>query len=307
MKYLLRKCARIVSETRGDNTLASMKTFLIILLPVLALGIVGGSYYYFEIYQPENAARVILAEYKKIELLGFKPDTSRLKDERDFAMGEEALTERTRALNAMGESVDALQIIKRLEHVREDMRSFVSLSLSLHNNALEAVRFYRHAAAIQEAFAAMQGEGADQNVSPKTIGDFQNLWNGNARTIQREAEELFRVEYTRLAEPSFSELKASWEKAGAGLDFLMDLLNSLDPAASLQNATSLFSASQSSKLEKSGKDMEAFTELLDSALEGMNAYDILMFRDSSIISQTELAERIFALIMTMRELEQRYP
>ena len=283
-----------------------MKTILIILLPILALGVVGGSYYYFEIHQPENSARAILAEYQKLESLGFKPDTSRLKDEHDFAKGETVLTERVGQLNTLVESVDALQTIKRLEHVREQLRSFVSLSHSLTAEAEEIVRFYRRATAIQESFAAMQGEETSQDALPKTIGDLQKLWNDNAHTIQQEAAELFRVEYSHLAEPSFSELQAGWEKADPGLDFLLKLINSLNSAVSLQHATSLFSASQSSKLEKSGKDMEAFVKLLDSALEDMNAYDILMFRDSSIISQTELTERIFALVTIMQELEQRY-
>lgn len=284
----------------------SMKTILIILLPILALGIAGGSYYYFEIYQLENSARAILAEYQKVVSLGFKPDTSRLENERDFAKGETALTERVGQLNSLTESMGALQTIKRLEHVREQLRSFASLSLSLHNEALESVRFYRHVAEIQHLFAAMQDEDVSQRSQPKTVGNLQKLWNDMASGIRKEAEELFRVEYAGLAEPSFAELKESWKKADAGLDFLLNLINSLNPAASLQSATNLFSSTQQSKLEKSGKDVEAFVNLLEKASKGLNAYDILMFRDTRIISQTELSERIYALMITMQELEQRY-
>ena len=287
-----------------------MKTTLIIILSLLIIATTGGSYYYYWVYQPKQYAEQIVAVYTKLEAAGLKPDTSTLKDKNDYQAAIKVLDERVGLLTRTQTDLAAIKPPKSFAHIHADMTDFVAFLLKQHREAQGMVVFFSKAHDLLTQFEATKEVfSMPQKNNIVTAGDLQKFWEKHIAEIKVTGKELFAAEVAGLKEPSFLELKSSWEKALPAADVLLDIVRSFNPKLPIEQAGNALSAAQQKKFQKNMEDVgphvEKFYKLLNAALDKESAYDILAFRFSPI-PQTDMSEQIFKISNIIQDLKNMY-
>ena len=280
------------------------KTILIIVLTLVVILIGGGSYYYFEIYQPQEYAISLLSLYQKLEGAGLQPDTSSLKNAKDYENAFKILRERTDLLELIRGGFLRMTAPKRMTKTHEEFGSYVDFLLSQHAYAYDLTSFVKNTHELREAITGIQG-GLDQK-KIATMGDLQKFWGERVSKIKTSASMLFAKEIKELSHPSFRELKSLWEEASPAFDLVLRRINAMDPHLPTSNLNNLFTPSDTKQLEKYTKKLEEFMKKTEALTEQYSAYDLLAFRNFPGISPAEVSERALRFYQIMQDLKQKY-
>src|SRR3989338_4958942 len=106
------------------------KIVFIVFLSLAAIGIGGGSYYYFEIYQPAHYAASLLSLYQKLESAGLQPDTSSLAGASDYENALKILDGRIKILGSIQKDLAAIKMPKRLENYKKEFLEYIDFTLA---------------------------------------------------------------------------------------------------------------------------------------------------------------------------------
>ena len=295
---------------RGRRT----KIVIIVFLAIAVLAVGGGSFYYFQIYQPTRYARAVIRIYDAMMAEGMTSGRGALRDDADYAGALDVVRkQRLLAEQIKGE----LALLKPPPTMADSARAFenfLDMNLAAVASAELQATFFKTAAdfraEMKKITAAIQPEsqptGAGQVRPPPapTAGAVRAVWEEAIPRLQSLGNALFTKAVSGFSEPSYAELAAAWQKAGPGLPFLLDVIRKINPEARLNTIPENLSKAE---LDRSGAafgDIGKFSDLLNTALSKASAIDLLSLRAFS--QQAELSELNFQLMQTVEGLRGDY-
>ena len=282
------------------------KTFLIIFLILAVVSISGGSFYYFEIYQPQAYAAFIISLYQKLEHIGLQPDTSSLKDKADYEGAFKILEQRIGLLESMQDELMRIQAPKRMVNVKKEFADYLAFLQTQHAHAIQLASFIKEASKLQDVIKDMYGQDTSEQNKIATMGDLQKKLNERIPRIQTAGEKMFNKEVTGLTNPSFTELHTLWENGNPFFDLMLKKIQAISPHIPLSQVGNLFNSSEEKQLNIYNKNLEEFTKKLDDLIKQHGAYDLLAFRDFPNISSREASERSLEFYQRIKTLKESY-
>lgn len=282
------------------------KTFLIIFLVTAVLAVSGGSFYYFEIYQPRTYATLFLSLYQKLEHIGLQPDTSSLKDAIDYENALTILKERIAVLESIQNELTRIHAPKRMLNVKKEFVDYLDVAHTQHAHAISITSFIKGANELQDMMKDMSSDHASGQNQIITIGDLQKVWEERFAKIQTLAEQLFSKETTELTNPSFMELKILWENANPAFDLMLKKIKTVNPNLPMSQVESIFILSESQQLAKHLTYLEEFTKKIKDLITYYGAYDLLAFRYFPDVSSTESSNRTLTFYQMIQKLKEEY-
>lgn len=282
------------------------KTFLIILLIFAVFAVGGGSFYYFEIYQPRTYASLILSLYHKLERVGLQPDTSSLKDKADYENALTILEERINVLESMQDELMRIQVPKRMLDIQKEFTDYLVFTRAQHVHAIQLVSFIKEASKLQDATKGMYGSSDSEQNEIVTIGDLQKKLNERIPPIQTIAEKMFNKEVRGLTKPSFTELKVLWENGNPIFDIMLKKIKAANQHTPLSQIGNFFAPLEEKQLAIYNKNIEEFIKKLGELITQHSVYDILAFRDFPNVSSTEVSERTLRFYQVIQTLKESY-
>lgn len=280
------------------------KTLFIIALTFAVVGIGGGSYYYFAVFQPRAYAVSALSLYATVETAGLRPDTSSLKDAADYVGALTALRERIKMLESVQTELAGLAAPRRMAHFHAAFVEYADAALLQHARAASLAEFLGSGRELRDALKQIYASPEPDKI--QTIGDIQRLWGERIPRAQTFAEVFFRQEIKEIASPSFAELRALWNEGSPVFDIVLARIRSANPRLSVAQMGTLMTPADTKLLEKRSKKLEEFLKKLDILLERHSAYDILALRYVQEVSQAEASDRILQFYQIMKELRETY-
>ncbi|MBI2122012.1 MAG: hypothetical protein HYT98_02715 [Candidatus Sungbacteria bacterium] len=282
------------------------KTILIIFLVLAAVGVAGGSYYYFEVYSPEKYAGAVLSLYQKLESAGLEPDASSLKNASDYENALRVLNEKISLLNSIKSDLAAVEVPKRMENFQNEFMNYIDFLLPRHEHAKDLAEFLSSANVLHEAFEALDEQRAPSSPT-QPAADFQELFAKRFSKIQSAGREFARKEVEVVTDPSFSELKTLWEGASPGFDLVLKKISQLNPKLpASQMMNNLFTPSEQKQLDSYTPKVEGLSKKLDDLVKKYQAYDILAFKYFPDSTSAEASERSLKFYNTLQELKAKY-
>lgn len=271
----------------------------------MALGVAGGSYYYFEIYQPGKYASFLLSLYQRLENAGLEPDTSSLKNAADYENALKVLNERVATLETVKKELSTVETPKRMINFQKEFGEHIDFAMLRHEHAQDLAEFLKSANTLHEAFEALdeQEEPVSQN---QPIGDFQKILIERFSKIQTAGREFAGGEVSVVTDPSFSKLKELWSGASPGFDLVLKKLIPLNSRITLSQMSNLFTPSEQKQLNSYTPKVEDLSKKLDGLVTKYSAYDLLAFRYYPDAGPTESSERVLRFYQIMRDFEQKY-
>lgn len=283
-----------------------VKTFLILFLVLAVLAVGGGSFYYFEIYQPQTYATLILSLYQKLENIGFQPNTPSLKNETDYEHALRVLEERINLLGSIQGELTQIYTPKRMINVKKEFANYLDLAQAQHTHARRLTSFVGHAYQLQNAIQEIHGDPALTQKNIVTMGDFQKFWSERVSNIKTLATQMFNEEITELTNPSFIELHLLWGNASSAFDLVLKKMKAANPNIPVSQVGNIFTPAEVKQLDQYSKHLEDFIKKLEALIKKYSAYDLLAFRYFPDVSQAESSERILTFYQIMQKLKEQY-
>lgn len=282
------------------------KTFLIIFLILAVFAVGGGGFYYFEIYQPQTYAALLLSLYQKLEHIGLQPDTSSLKNKADYENTLTILEKRIGLLESIQNELARAQAPKRMESIKKEFADYVSSMQAQHVHAIQLASFITKGSELQNAIKSVYDNHALEQNNIKTVGDLQTFLGPRIDRIQTAATQLFNKEITERTNPSFAELSSLWKNASPIFDVIFKKIKTMSPNLPMSLARNLSTPSEAEQINAYNKHLEEFIKKLEHLITQYSAYDILVFHDSSHISSTEASERALEFYQRIQTLKEQY-
>lgn len=283
-----------------------VKPFLILFLILAILAVGGGSFYYFEIYQPRTYVTLLLSLYQKLEQRGLQPNTSSLKDAADYESALKVLEERIHLLQALQDELTRIQAPKRMADIKKEFADYLVFTQTQHVHAMQLASFLRQANELQDAIKQTYGGLASEQHKVTTMGDLQTFWGEHIPRMRTIAEKFFSKEITASTSPSFAELKSLWGNASPAFDLVLKKVKTVNPDLPIGQAGNLFTPVENKQLEKYSKYLEEFTKKLEVLIKHYSAYDLLTFRDFPSTSSPQASERSLEFYQTIQQLKEQY-
>ncbi|MBI1975043.1 MAG: hypothetical protein HYS57_01630 [Parcubacteria group bacterium] len=281
------------------------KTLLIIALTLAVVGVGGGGYYYFEVYQPKQYAASLLSLYQGLESVGLQPDTSSLQGAADYETAFKVLRERLDLVESIQGELKKIMVPKRMAKIHEEFTEYIDLTIAQHAQALKLADFMKKANTLIEALTGVfQGEPTVGRNA--TMGDLRKLLDERIPKAQNAGVELFREEVKDLATSSYSKLQMLWEGGSPAFDTVLKRVRSVNSSLPMSQVGNLFSPSEIKQLEGYTKKLQALHADLGTLVQLYSAYEVLAFRYFPDISPQEASERSIRFYNVVQDLKQRY-
>ena len=282
------------------------KTIFIIMLLVTAISIGGGSYYYFEMYQPRAYSVSVLSLYQKLENAGLQPDTSSLKGATDYESALKVLDDRIGMLTSIKREVSGIKAPRRMVNFHEEFRGHIDFMLSQHEHAGRLGVVVKNANDVQRTIVALQSnESSPIQEKNAVVGDFQKMLGERVSHIQTSAKVFFSEEEKEPIKPSFSELKSLWDGASPGFDLVLRKLHALNPRLPISQVNNMFTSFEQKQLEGYNRKIEEFSKAIEDVVKQYSAYDLVAFRYYPNSTPTEASERALRFYQIMQDLKQK--
>lgn len=283
-----------------------VKTFLIVFLVIAILLVGGGSFYYFEIYQPRTYVASLLALYQQLEDVGLQPNTSSLKDAADYAGGLAVLEKRIAVLESIQNELTRIHAPKRMTHIKKEFADYLDFTHAQHAHATSLTTFVKGASELQDAIKDVSGGVVSEENKIVTIGDLQKFWGERIPKTKIIAEKLFSEELTEFANPSFAELKMLWEKTSPAFDMVLKKVKIVNQNLAINQIDNFFTPSETAQLNTYSQNLEEFIKQLGILIKRYSAYDLLTFRYFPDVSSTESSNRALTFYQMIQKLKGGY-
>lgn len=188
---------------------------VVVLMVVLAAGVLGGIYYYTQIYQPKQYANAIISLFDKVTdrlQQREQKDTSRLKDNKDYQGALEIVLERQNFLLGIQTQLQALKPPKKFEQTHEDFQVVLGWLVDANARFEKMIDLATKGWEFYDLIKVDIPQG-------QTVGQFLTIWEVRFPKAKVAALKLFQSELPSGSdEASFSKMKTLWGEAEEGFD-----------------------------------------------------------------------------------------
>lgn len=267
----------------------------IILIIFIAILILGGGYYYLEVYRSAQYAKVATPLLETVRQTIEQPSSSKLKDKNDYGGAQVLLKEREQVLAQVREQLLAFKLVPfKDKQVHKDFLTVLDWFISANQDAQKNVIFFETA---DKLWTLIKPEVAPET---QTLGDYLNIWQDKLEPMQALAVNLFNEKPPALDDTSFSQLKTSWEDAILGYSIPLRYFQTQDRSRLYRDALKdltkdnlqpFLTEYDRENLDKIEKAIDEFPRLLESVLIRGTAENILRSSSMPNVSAEEFGEK----------------
>lgn len=271
----------------------------IILIIFIAILILGGGYYYLEVYRSAQYAKVATPLLETVRQTIEQPSSSKLKDKNDYVGAQVILKEREQVLAQAREQFLAFKLVPfKDKKVHEDFLTVLDWFISANKDAQKNAVFFETA---DKLWTFIKPENTPDN---QTVGDYLNIWQVKTEPMQAVAVDLFAEEPPALDDSSYNQLKTSWEYAILGYTIPLRYFQTLERNKLYRDATKdltkdnlqpFLTEYDRQNLDQIEKAIDEFPRLLESILIKGTAENILRSSSMPNVSQEEFGARTKSL------------
>lgn len=230
---------------------------VMILMVVLAGLVLGGIYYYAEIYQPQKYAKAVVPLFDSVTAKLQNPDTSRIKDDKDYLGVQAIIEERDEFLNKIKDELAALKPPKKMQQIQSDFQVVLQWLIPTNSDHLKIITFIKDA---QELYKIIKIEGTPPN---PTVSDVLNIYGEMLPKAKVAAQKLFDNKLPSLVQKEYDKLKALWEDAEVGLEANLAYLKSQDQSLPADDALDKAKREADPKTQQELAKIDKFDEFQD--------------------------------------------
>jgi hypothetical protein len=292
-----------------------IKIAIIIALAIAILVVGGGGFYYFQLYRPQQYARSVIGLYEGAMDEWAKALPPAPPGGIDFEAASAAIQTRTALAEHMKGALVSLDVPPAMESVNETFSRFIETNLAALVDAEAKAEFFNAATelkveidkvkkVLQTDAGPVPAGSPPKPITPPKAGEVRAVWEEGIPRIQSLGDALFAKDPGGLADPSFFDLNAAWQKPRPGLALLLGVIRKVNPEARLDTIPRYVPEGELRRAGETFNALGEFLNLLDTALAKGSPDDILAFR--SFPRQAELSERNFQLLQTIEGLRRDY-
>ncbi|MBI2034790.1 MAG: hypothetical protein HYT11_03615 [Candidatus Levybacteria bacterium] len=309
------------------STKPSKKLAIILfaIVAVLLLFSVFGSYYYLEIYQPNQYAKKVIPIYDEITSnqmgIGNNQGSNTYEDVLIFLDQYQAFLTQAKVKVAtlkpspLKTAPSFLANTKRSQQIQEDFTRILEFFIDNISAAKTQVQFMVKA---KELFlllrpdltayppkAELAGQGTPLPPPPSTAGEFLTVWEPRISKAKIIAQELFD-EPQDVQGIDLEELKSLWQETEEGLDVLLPFLRKQDSKLSMSEVQKLIPEGEKALFAKVDK-IDEFRPKLENVLIRNSGENILRYQFEFNNSKKGEFETSFARLNTnIKQLKEKY-
>lgn len=267
----------------------------IILIIFIAILILGGGYYYLEVYRSAQYAKVAIPLFETVSQTIQQSPYLKLKDKRDYAGAQVLLKERQQVLTQSKDELSSFKLVPfKDKQTHQDFLTVLDWLITANKDAQKNAVFFEIA---DKLWTLIKPEVAPES---QTVGDYLNIWQDKLEPMQALAVDLFNEKPPALDDSSYNQLKSSWEYAILGYVIPLRYLQNQDRSKLYRDVTRDFTEDNlqpflteydRQNLDQIEKSIDEFPKLLESVLIRGTAENILRSASMPNVSAEEFGEK----------------
>lgn len=230
---------------------------VVILIVVLAALVLGGIYYYAEIYQPAQYTKAIVPLFENVTQRLQNPDTSPIKDDKDYFGVQTIIEERGQFLGKIKDELEALKAPRKMQQIQSDFQVILEWLISTNADHLKIITFIKDAG---ELYQIIKLEGTPPN---PTVLDVLNIYGEMLAKAKVASQKLFDNKLPSLVQAEYDKLKALWEDSKEGLEVNLAYLKSQDQSLPADDVLDKAKREADPKTLEKLKKIDKFDEFQD--------------------------------------------
>lgn len=277
---------------------------IVVLMVVLASLVLGGIYYYSEIYQPKQYAKTIISLFDKVTdrlQQREQKDSSRLKDNKDYQGALEIVLERQKFLEEIQTQLQALKAPRKFKQTHEDFQVVLGWLIDANARFEKMIDLATKGWEFYDLIKVDIPQG-------QTVGQFLTIWEVRLPKAKVAALKLFQSELPPGSdEASWNKMKTLWQEAEEGLDASLAYFRAQDKNLPMSD----MSEKINKELTQTEQDKIAKVNKIDELLPLLES-KIVIYTADRIAATTfpdppqDINSRGQRLDSTIKELKQKY-
>lgn len=270
---------------------------VVIFIVILAALVLGGIYYFSEIYLPAQYAKEAVPIVEEVGKQVFQ-DSSNI-NQKDYKIALETIVRRQAVFSEARNQLDKFNPTPRkMKQFNEDVRWGLEYFLAANTEAQKRAAFL---ADLLEIYLIFKPEKPPFEVKTAKVSEYQKYYEDQIPRAKSLGSQIFGREAVSLEGVTFSQLKNSWQ--GVNLDLILENTLAQDP----NQPFSGYTAVPPTSLQQQAMDnLVSFGRLADEAFSKNTTSDILSYRHYTGASKEDFDQRSQRIEAALEDLKKRY-
>lgn len=270
---------------------------IVIFIVVLSALVLGGIYYFSEIYLPAQYAKEAVPIVSEVGKQVFQGSSN--INQKDYKLALEILVKRQGVFEEARNQLDKFKIVPRkMQQFNDDIMWGLEYFLAANIEARERAAFL---ADLFEIYSIFKPDPVPFDVKTNLVRDYQKYYENQIPRAKILAEQIFAREAVSLEGVTFDQLKNSWHEVN--LDLILENILAQDSNQPLSGYTAIAPTTQQ---QQAIDKLSSFGRLTDEAFSKNTASDILSYRYYTKLSKEEFDQRSQRIELTLEDLQKRY-
>lgn len=271
---------------------------VVVLMVILAALVLGGIYYYTEIYHPQNYAKAIIPLFENLEKEIQTSQNQTLKDSKDYLGAIEMLEDQQTLFQKKKDELDSLKPPKKMRELHHDFQKTLDLIIYAGLDARKIANFANKANKLYDILKP-KDEPKD-----KTVGAFVQFWDNRIAQAKILAQDLFQEKPPKADQLQFDKLKATWQETAEGYDAALNYLKRQDPNMLVSNVSDNIPSEEKAKISKADK-IDEFLSMLEDVTRA-DANEFIKFNFTATLAGEEVNQLGSRVSNAIKELKEKY-
>lgn len=274
---------------------------IVIFMVVLATAVLGGIYYYTQVYQPKQYSKGVVSLFDGISK-EFQTTNLQVDGTTTPAQAIEALKNRKELLLQTQNKLSKLSPPPEFKKFHENFTKAVAWLITIYDEADGLLNFLINLNDLRNNVDL--DEIVREEPKPKTVANLSKRLAGYFSEAKLKSLEVFKAEPVKLrGEVTVSNLRTSWKDAEPALDIVLKFIDLQDQSLPLDVLSQL--ADQNKEFREALNKIEKFVNL-SSNFFGLNSLAYI-FSSDFIIENQPKDINLSELDSIIRDLKGRYP
>ena len=270
---------------------------IVILMVLLAALVLGGIYYYTQIYQPKQYAKGVISLFDGVSS-DFQKTNLQIGGGTSPAQAQEALKARKELILQTQNKLSKLSPPPKFKKFHEDFTKAVDWLITIYDDVDGLLNFLVNLNDLKNNVDL--DEIVREEPKPKTVADLSKRLSDYFSKAKTKSLEVFKEEPSKLrGEVTLAKLQTSWQEIQDPLDVLLRFVDSQDQNLPIDVLSSL--ADQNKEIREAILKIDEFVNLSNSVL-GLNSIGYI-FSSDYITENQPKDMNLSGLDDTVRELK----
>lgn len=272
---------------------------VVIFIVVLASLVLGGIYYYSELYQPAKYAKAVIPLFENLKSQIQISQRQVLKEGSTTTQDIKVLQDQQALFEKTKDELSSLKPPRKMSQLHQDFSKMLDLLIEASLDAQNITGFIIKA---EKLYGLLKPE--DKPKDP-TVYQFIKFWEDRIAQAKIVALDLFQEKPPKADQLKFDKLKSTWQETQEGYEAALNYLKRQDPNILTSNVSSEdIPEEEKAKIKKADK-LDEFLSLLENVARA-DAEGLIKFTTTGVLDVEELNQLGSKVDKSIEELKGKY-